>query len=109
MHNILERVEIPETTEIDYETLTDKYSYDLIKTLDQFSSKLIQAHNEREPSVIANYLIDLAKIFNRFYRNNRIVGASKNIQNSRIQLLKILTSIYEKCMNIIGIPIVNKM
>ena len=109
MHNILERVEIPETTEVDYDTLTDEYSYDLIKTLDQFSSKLIQAHNVREPSVIANYLIELSKNFNRFYRNNRIVGAPKNIQDSRIQLLKILISVYEKCMNILGIPIVNKM
>ncbi|MCK4980668.1 MAG: arginine--tRNA ligase, partial [Candidatus Delongbacteria bacterium] len=109
MHNILEKIEDPETTEIDHETLTDEYSYDLIKYLDQFSDKLIQSHNEREPSIIANYLIDLAKNFNRFYRNNRIIDAPKNIQDSRIQLLKILISVYGECMGILGIPIVNKM
>ena len=89
--------------------MTDEYSYDLIRTLDQFSSKLIQAHNEREPSVVANYLIELSKNFNRFYRNNRIIDAPKNIQDSRIHLLNIVISVYGKCMGLLGIPIVNKM
>ncbi|MCK4981206.1 MAG: arginine--tRNA ligase [Candidatus Delongbacteria bacterium] len=109
MHNILDRIEKPETAKIDHETMTDEYSYDLIRTLDQFSSKLIQAHNEREPSVVANYLIELSKNFNRFYRNNRIIDAPKNIQDSRIHLLNIVISVYGRCMMLLGIPIVNKM
>ena len=109
MHNILERIGNPETTTIDYTLLTDEYSYDLIKTLDQFTKRVIQAHDDREPSVIAHYLIELAKNFNRFYRNNRIIDAPKNIQNSRINLVKILISVYSKCMDILGLPIVEKM
>ncbi|NOR44672.1 MAG: arginine--tRNA ligase, partial [Candidatus Delongbacteria bacterium] len=109
MHNILERVGSPETATIDHTLLTDEYSYDLIKTLDQFSKKVIQAHDDREPSVIAHYLIELAKNFNRFYRNNRIIDAPKNVQSSRIHLLKILISVYGKCMDLLGLPIVEKM
>jgi len=109
MHNILERVESSDTSEIDFSALTDEYSYELIKTLEQFSKKVIQAHDDREPSVIAHYLIELAKNFNRFYRNNRILDAAPNIQNSRIQLLKILISVYGKCMDLIGLPVVKKM
>ncbi|MCK5759888.1 MAG: arginine--tRNA ligase [Candidatus Delongbacteria bacterium] len=109
MHNILERVGNPKTITIDYSALTDEYSYELIKTLDQFTKKVIQAHDDREPSVIAHYLIELSKNFNRFYRNNRIIDATKDIQNSRIHLVKILISVYGKCMNLLGLPIVEKM
>jgi arginyl-tRNA synthetase len=109
MHNILERVKCSDTSEIDFSALTDEYSYELIKTLEQFSKKVIQAHDDREPSVIAHYLIELAKNFNRFYRNNRIIDAPKDVQDSRIHLVKILISVYGKCMNLLGLPIVEKM
>ncbi|MBN2788651.1 MAG: arginine--tRNA ligase [Candidatus Delongbacteria bacterium] len=109
MFNIIKKVKIPENSKIDHDLLTDEFSYDIIKLLDQFKSKLIQSHDEREPSVIANYLLELAKSFNRFYRNNRIIDAEKDVQITRMLLLNILIDVYEKCMTILGIPVVEKM
>ncbi|MBU4486939.1 MAG: arginine--tRNA ligase [Candidatus Delongbacteria bacterium] len=106
--NILEKIEHFETN-IDYSLITDEYSYDLLRTIEQFENKIIQSCEENEPSVIANYLLDLSKTFNRFYQNNRVVGVENDLQNSRAFLIKILQSVYAKCMDLLGIPIIDKM
>jgi arginyl-tRNA synthetase len=94
---------------VDFSLLEDEYSYELIRCIDLFESKIIQACEENEPSVIANYLIELSKYFNRFYQNNRVVGEQKEIRDSRGGLIKLLKSVYGKCMDLLGIPKIEKM
>lgn len=95
--------------EIDFNLLNDEYSYDLIRTADLFEARVIQACEENEPSVIANYLLELSKSFNRFYQNNRVVGAENELKNSRAFLINILQTVYGKCMDLLGIPKIDKM
>lgn len=106
--NILEKVGNFKQ-DIDFSLLSDEFSYELIRTIDQFESKVIQSCEENEPSVIANYLIELSRSFNRFYQNNRVVGADNDLKSSRAYLIKILQSVYGKCMDLLGIPKIDKM
>ncbi|QJC54157.1 hypothetical protein HGI30_02650 [Paenibacillus albicereus] len=43
--------------------------------LDAYGEAIRGALREHEPSVLARYLLELAKAFNRFYNSGRIVGA----------------------------------
>ncbi|MDD3043850.1 MAG: arginine--tRNA ligase [Candidatus Delongbacteria bacterium] len=93
----------------DFSLLTDDVTYELIKTMSYFESKIRSAYNEHEPSVMASYLINLAKEFNRFYRVNRIIGEENDVSESRIFLLIALESLYRRCLQILNIPVIDKM
>ncbi|HQO09391.1 MAG TPA: arginine--tRNA ligase [Clostridiales bacterium] len=106
--NILEKTGSFDTI-ADLSLIKDEFSYDLIKLLEQFEPKVKQACEEYEPSVIANYLIELSKSFNRFYQNNRVVGEEVKTMQSRAYLINILGTVYGKCMDLLGIPKIDKM
>ena len=108
MKNILKNTGSVET-DIDYSLLTDDYSFELLKLIKQFEDKTILAHKENEPSVIANYLLDLSKAFNRFYQHNRVVGEPARVMKARSLLLAILTDIYAICMDMLNIPKITRM
>lgn len=108
MKNILEKIDSTDT-EIDHSLLTDDYSFEILKLIEQFKEKIILAQKENEPSVIANYLLDLSKSFNRFYQNNRVKGEERNIIDARVFLLDILVSVYGKCMELLNLQKINRM
>ncbi|HAQ61615.1 TPA: arginine--tRNA ligase [Candidatus Delongbacteria bacterium] len=89
--------------------LEDEFSYELIRSIDRFESKVLQACDENEPSVISNYLIEMSKCFNRFYQNNRVVGENEDVRSSRAFLINTLRSVYGQCMELLGIPKIEKM
>jgi len=106
--NIIRKIDtIPDA--IDFSLIADEYSYELLRTIEMFGDRVLQACEENEPSVIANYLLDLSKGFNRFYQQNRVIGAEENLKYSRAYLLNILLSVYGKCMDLLGIPKIEKM
>lgn len=109
IHNILNKIENPADKDIDYSLLTDDESYSVVTLLSEYGKKLKVAKEEAEPSIMASYLIELAKAFNRFYRVNRVIGVDEPTSQARIFLLKALSEVYLKCMDIVGVPVVNNM
>lgn len=108
MKNILEKIDSADD-DIDHSILTDDYSFELLKLIEQFGEKIILAQKENEPSLIANYLLDLSRSFNRFYQNNRVKGEERNILDARVFLLNILVSVYGKCMDLLNLHKINRM
>ena len=111
IYNILQKIDADFnfSAEIDNSILTDDASYELISLLAEYPKKLNTAFTEAEPYLIANYLIELSKSFNRFYRSNRVVGEDKSVVAARAYLLNITKELFEKCMDIIGIPAITRM
>jgi arginyl-tRNA synthetase len=62
----------------------DEDEINLIKVLSQFPGAVEDALKDREPSVIARYLLDLGKAFNTFYHNHRILGVPHTEQRLAI-------------------------
>lgn len=54
-------------------SLTDQYSWPIIKLIQSFSDNLARAHQEFEPSIIAKHALHVAQAFNRFYANIRVL------------------------------------
>ena len=66
--------------------LTDECSQDILKLIYNFQDILVQVTEKNEPSILARYLIDLAKSYSSFYNENKIIVEDKEVQNARVYL-----------------------
>lgn len=73
----------------DYSVLTDDDSFALATRLAAFDQAVVTAGERYEPSVISGYLLDLAKLYNRFYLSSRILGEPAPVQSARLALTRL--------------------
>ena len=64
---------LPKIEEVKVENLADEYSLAILKLIYNFEDVLIQVTDKNEPSILARYLIDLAKAYSSFYNENKII------------------------------------
>src|SRR5690606_6311277 len=82
----------------------------LIFLLNDYEEKLMQAGQEYSPAVIAQYLYDLAKEYNRFYAELPIFNASdENLQAFRVALSAQVARLLQSGMDLLGITVPEKM
>jgi arginyl-tRNA synthetase len=81
---------------------------EMIITLDQFDSILINAYNTLNPSLIANYTYDLVKQFNSFYQSHSIVG-KQPVNSFRLALSKKVGDQIKLSMSLLGIDCPERM
>jgi arginyl-tRNA synthetase len=83
---------------------------DLIVTAEQFPTAIEQACNEHNPSVIANYVFNLAKTFNSFYSEHSIANAeTEDKKQLRIKLASLTANIIKSGMQLLGIRVPDRM
>ena len=82
--------------------LTDDASWNVIKTLEKFPLVIKRAFDEYEPSQISQYLIDLARAFNKYYGNVRILEDDDQLQ-ARLNLLHAVTVVIKEGLRLLGI------
>ncbi|MDW3618031.1 MAG: arginine--tRNA ligase [Candidatus Phytoplasma pruni] len=81
----------------------------LIKLMDQFSSVLKKAKKDNMPSVLARYLLKLAKTINQFYALEKILTDDLVLQKANGLLIKNVSTVIKEGLNILGIPILEQM
>src|SRR5690554_983400 len=82
----------------------------LIILLNDYKEKIRQAGNEYSPAVVAQYLFDLAKEYNRFYAELPIFNESDDrLQAFRIVLSAQVARILKSGMALLGIVVPEKM
>ena len=108
--SVLEKAEnLPEFNTINVNKLSDEYSQNIIKLLYNFEDTLIQVTVKEEPSILARYLIDLAKAFSSFYNENKIITEEKELQDARIYLTYSVGQVLKKGAELLGMQMPNKM
>lgn len=102
-------------TDIDY-SLANNYKeaedieIELIKNLLDFPAKLEKAANDFDPSIIAMYCYDVAKLYHKFYNDVRILGAEdSNAKAFRILLGNKTATLLEKGFDLLGIEMPERM
>ncbi|MEC8739156.1 MAG: arginine--tRNA ligase [Bacteroidota bacterium] len=93
--SLLEFQEVIENFDFTYQMNEDEKN--LLVLISQFPKKVKEAGTALAPSVIANYLYDLAKSYNRFYQNNPIL---KNKQNQTKHFRLLLCKQTKEALNI---------
>ena len=83
---------------------------EVIVNLEQYPAILEQACNEKNPSVIANYIFDLAKIFNSFYAEHSIANAETEAKKElRLQIAGMTANTIQSGMQLMGIRVPERM
>ena len=109
-NSILEKVEtIPVFKNINTELIQDEYSQSIIRLIYNFEDTLNQVIDKSEPSILARYLIDLAKAFSLFYNENKIICEDKQLQEARIYLTYATGKVLKDGAKLLGIEMPEKM
>lgn len=83
---------------------------DTIRLVYVFPEVVKAAADEHNPSVIANYLYDLAREFNQFYHDHSILNADNDATRTfRLHLSALVGEIIEKGMYLLGIEVPERM
>lgn len=79
----------------------------LVKKISEFKDVVQKSFNELNPSILANYSYQLAKIFNEFYHACPVIGSEK--ESFRIDLVISFRQILKTSLYLLGIEPLEKM
>ena len=79
----------------------------LIREFYKFEEKIVEAGERFSPSVIAEYILGVARKYNEFYAKNRIIDQKEEV--FRVFLTRTAASIIETGLDLLGIETVEKM
>jgi arginyl-tRNA synthetase len=82
---------------------------ELILSLGRYSEFALKAAQEMRPSIIAGFLFDLGKAFNRFYENCPIRDASEKVKQARLELVSLTAQTMKRGLALLGIEAPQKM
>ena len=92
------------------ESIIDMPVSDLEKYLYRFPEVVEKAGVELSPSTIANYLIELAGLFNAFYAQGQIIDKSKlNVSMHKVAITEAFATVMKNGLNLLGISVPEKM
>lgn len=83
---------------------------DLLVLLSKYTDIVEIAANELSPAQVANFIFDLAKLYNKFYHEEPILKTEDvNLRQFRLDLSAATASVIKKGMHLLGIVVPEKM
>ncbi len=83
---------------------------DLIVMLSQYLQILQNAAKEHSPALVANYVYELSKLYNKFYHEEPILKLEdENLKTFRLALSKSTAAVINKAMALLGILVPERM
>ncbi|PVH24663.1 arginine--tRNA ligase [Sphingobacterium corticibacter] len=91
------------------DTITE-YERDLIQALSNYPQTVEAAAKDFSPAQIANYVYELAKLYNKFYHELSILKVEEeHIKAFRLKLSAATASVIARCMGLMGITVPESM
>ncbi|QQT24719.1 arginine--tRNA ligase [Sphingobacterium spiritivorum] len=86
------------------------YERDLIQVLGNLPVVIEASATEFSPAQLANYIYDVAKLYNKFYHEESILKAEEEeVKNFRLHLSATSARVISKGMNLLGIQVPERM
>lgn len=82
---------------------------ELLKTLGDFPATVREAAEKYEPSFVARWCVDTAKLFNKFYFDCKILQAEEDVRAFRLALTKATLIALTNGLGLLGIGVPEKM
>lgn len=106
--SVLNKTEIREQKNIDQIPIKiNDEEMALVREFYRFEEKIIEASERFSPSVVAEYLLGVARKYNEFYAKNRIINQEE--ETFRIFLTKTTASVLHTGLGLLGIKTIEKM
>jgi len=107
--SVMSRAGVDYADKIDTQELS-AVERDLIVILTQFPVIISDAAKGFSPAVIANYIYELAKIYNKFYHEKSILQAEdESLKKFRLQLSAASAKVISRGMGLLGIEVPERM
>ena len=81
----------------------------LVKALALLPDKIIASADNYRPSILARYLIDVAREFNRFYHNCPVLSSEGELQHGRLLLINATRQVIANGLGLLGITAPEEM
>ena len=82
----------------------------LVILLEKYSNIISDAAQEMNPSIVANYAFNLAKLFNSFYVEHSVANAeTEEKKNLRLTISIMAATVIKSAMQLLGIKVPDKM
>lgn len=88
--------------------ISDTNAWATLRLLEDFPNTVKKAVEDYEPSVIAKYSIHLAKAFNKYYANSRILEEDDE-KMARLALVKSVATVLKESLRLLGVKAPNEM
>ncbi|MGP4077901.1 arginine--tRNA ligase [Halobacillus sp. K22] len=82
-------------------SLMEEAAWPLVKWIRHYPEIVLKANTNYDPSLIAKYLLELTKAFNKYYADTKIL--QKDQQNARLTLIYVFTVVLKDGLNLLGI------
>ncbi|MBN1696231.1 MAG: arginine--tRNA ligase [Spirochaetales bacterium] len=94
----------------DPELLSVGEEWEIVKLISLFPEEVEQAAEQLNPSVIAMFLYELARLFSRYYHDNPVLHNERaDLVVTRIGLLRAIKAVFKKGFDLLAIPFLEKM
>lgn len=93
----------------DLKELTEPKEFRLAMKMEQYSEAVIKSGIERDPSVIARYLFELAQEFNDYYHDVNIMKSEDKVRAARLSLVGSVKQVLENGFNLLGLTYLTEM
>ncbi|MBM7617142.1 arginyl-tRNA synthetase [Weissella uvarum] len=90
------------TIDMNQLTISDDAVWDVEKLLADFPNVLKRAWREYEPSVVAKYALNLARAFNKYYANSKILQDDDEL-NARLALVTAVSQVLTESLRLLGV------
>ncbi len=98
------------SNDVNFALLKHDAEWELVKTLEMYPKTVQRAAENLDPSLLANYSYDVAKVFSRFYHDCPILGADKEeLKMPRLELARCTLTVLKNAMNLILVPFLETM
>ncbi|MDR1759360.1 MAG: arginine--tRNA ligase [Fibrobacter sp.] len=87
--------------DVSWEHLADDYAYELVKILARKGDRILQACEAEEPSILAQYALEIAEAAHRFIHHDRVLGSPE--EKSRLFLVQGTQLVLENVLDLLGL------
>ncbi|MBA2840195.1 arginyl-tRNA synthetase [Methanococcus maripaludis] len=82
----------------------------IVKLLSKLPKIVEKAAEVRKPQIVANYVLDIAQGFNKFYANCPVLKEeNETVRNSRLAIVSTTKTVLENTLDLLGIEMPGKM
>ena len=93
----------------DYSALDDPEAQAVVRLIDDFPGVVHLAVERNEPSLVTRFSVELAKAYNKFYYEHRILDDDLSARAARVQLTRAASQTIKTALGLIGIEAPDRM
>ncbi len=107
--SVLRKAEGVDRSGPDFAALSDPFSQDVVRLIEQFPDILKSAVNRSEPSMVTRFSVDLAQAFNKFYYENKVMVDEPGTRAARLLLTDAVRQVLKQALYLIGVEAPERM